>query len=75
MHVDSAHSIEGRGAYLCAEIGCLTAASARSQLARALRTSVPEHITDTLQQHESIALQETNLGRMQTTTNGGTHGA
>ena len=67
--------MDGRGAYLCAQAACLTSATARSQLARALRATIPDHITDTLHQHESIALHDTEIGRMQSTINGGTHGA
>lgn len=40
----------GRSAYLCPQASCLAAAQKKNRLGRSLRTSVPEHLYETLWQ-------------------------
>ncbi|HEY9709864.1 MAG TPA: YlxR family protein [Oculatellaceae cyanobacterium] len=44
----------GRSAYLCPQASCLTAAQKKNRLGRSLRTSVPEHLYETLWQRLAV---------------------
>ncbi|MCL6532460.1 MAG: YlxR family protein [Armatimonadetes bacterium] len=45
---DSQQNLPGRGAYLCPQKACLQRALKRNALSRALRTSVPHALLETL---------------------------
>lgn len=66
--VDPSGRQPGRGAYLCRDTACLSAAVRRSALARALGAEVPDSI------EETIAASLHAGAPHQTTIQGGAHG-
>ncbi len=48
VKIDATGKMSGRGAYLCNNKGCLSAALAGKQLERALRMELPQDLIDSL---------------------------
>lgn len=48
--IDATGKKNGRGAYLCRELGCLQSAKKRRSLERALKLSIPQELYGSLQQ-------------------------
>ncbi len=71
---DPAGTLDGRGAYLCADGSCWATALKRSSLQRALRTRLPQDITTRLEHGDMAAFGITADGAPATIT-GGTHGS
>ena len=63
--IDETGRLAGRGAYLCRQAGCWTTALERGALGRALETSLPAELRESL-----LAMATT----MTTTDGGGTDG-
>jgi predicted RNA-binding protein YlxR (DUF448 family) len=63
--IDETGRLAGRGAYLCRQAGCWTTALERGALGRALETSLPAELRESL-----LAMATT----MTMTDGGGTHG-
>lgn len=50
VSIDENNKINGRGAYLCSNIECITNAKESNKLSRALETNVPKDIYDELKE-------------------------
>jgi uncharacterized protein len=48
VHFDATGRASGRGAYVCRDDVCITGATAKGALGRALETTMPTDLTDTL---------------------------
>jgi hypothetical protein len=72
---DPTGSLEGRGAYLCAEGSCREIALKRSSLQRALRTQLPTDITTRLEHGDMAATGAIAEHGAPATITGGTHGS
>jgi hypothetical protein len=74
VEFDPGASIDGRGAYLCADGSCWQLALKRSALQRALRTSLPHELRTRLEHGEVAAIGATAEHGAPATVTGGTHG-
>jgi predicted RNA-binding protein YlxR (DUF448 family) len=72
---DPLGTLEGRGAYLCADGSCWETALKRSSLQRALRTRLPEDIRTRLEQGDMAAFGTLAEHGAPATITGGTHGS
>ena len=54
--LDALGTIDGRGAYLCADRSCWHIASKRSALQRSLRTALPKELEERLEQGDVAAV-------------------
>ena len=71
--LDRSGSLEGRGAYLCADGDCWETAIKRRAIERALRTSIPTELRTRLEQGDVAIHVATGTGAPATIT-GGTDG-
>jgi predicted RNA-binding protein YlxR (DUF448 family) len=72
---DPLGTLEGRGAYLCADGSCWQVALKRASLQRALRTRLPEDITTRLEHGDMAAFGADAESVAPATITGGTHGS
>ena len=72
--LDRSGTLEGRGAYLCADGACWVTALKRSALQRALRTSLPTELRTRLEHGDVNAVRVTTDHGAPAATTGGTHG-
>jgi predicted RNA-binding protein YlxR (DUF448 family) len=72
---DPGGTLEGRGAYLCADGSCWQVALRRSSLQRALRTRLPEDIRTRLEHGDMAAFGAMAEHGAPAMITGGTHGS
>jgi predicted RNA-binding protein YlxR (DUF448 family) len=72
---DPIGTLDGRGAYLCADGSCWQTALKRSSLQRALRTRLPHDITSRLEHGDMAAFGAAAEHGAPATITGGTHGS
>jgi len=72
--LDRTGTLEGRGAYLCADGSCWGTALKRSALQRALRTSLPTELRTRLEHGDVDAASVTADNGAPAAITGGTHG-
>jgi len=72
---DPKGTLEGRGAYLCADGSCWQTALKRASLQRALGTRLPEDITTRLEHGDMAAFGANAEPVAPATITGGTHGS
>jgi predicted RNA-binding protein YlxR (DUF448 family) len=72
--LDRSGTLEGRGAYLCADGSCWAIALKRSALQRALRTSLPIDLTTYLEHGDVNAIRVATDHGAPATITGGTDG-
>ena len=74
VELDHSGTLEGRGAYLCADGSCRDIALKRSALQRALRTSLSTELITRLQHGDEADLGVTPAHGAPAALTGGTHG-
>jgi len=74
VELDPSGTMEGRGAYLCANGRCWDLALKRSALQRALRTSLPTDLRTRLEHGDVAAFGATADHGAPAAITGGTHG-
>jgi predicted RNA-binding protein YlxR (DUF448 family) len=74
VELDRSGTLDGRGAYLCADGSCRDTALKRSALQRALRTSLPTELITRLEHGDVTELGVTFAYGAPAASTGGTHG-
>jgi uncharacterized protein len=74
VEMDGSGTLEGRGAYLCADGSCRDMALKRSALQRALRTSIPTELITRLEHGDVADPEATSAHGAPAVITGGTHG-